>query len=147
MITFEMQGDVIEAFKEGKYDGLVHGCNCFCNFGAGIAKSILKEFPIAFKADKGTIKGDRNKLGNYSMSITEHGIIINAYTQYHYGFGKMNCDYTAIKKVFERLNEEYKGQIFCIPKIGCGLAKGDWNVVEKIINEATPDVGIDVYCL
>lgn len=31
-----------------------------------------------------------------------------------------------------------------IPKIGCGLAGGNWNIVEKIINEVTGDK-LDVY--
>lgn len=31
-----------------------------------------------------------------------------------------------------------------IPKIGCGLAGGDWEVVSRIIDEATGD-DLDVY--
>ena len=93
MINLKVKGDLILAFKLDKFDGIVHGCNCFCNMGAGIAKTISKSFPSAFKADQTTDYGDRNKLGTYSKVDTKHGLIINAYTQYHYGFGKMNCDY------------------------------------------------------
>ena len=32
-----------------------------------------------------------------------------------------------------------------MPRIGCGLAGGDWNKVEKIINETLIDKGIEVY--
>lgn len=147
MITLKVKGDLIKAFKLDKFDGIVHGCNCFCNMGAGIAKTISKEFPIALEADKATSHGDNSKLGSYTIAETEHGDIINAYTQFHYGFGKVNCDYDAIKNVFTTLNEEYKGKYLGIPLIGCGLAGGDWSIVEKLINESTPDLYIHLYYL
>ena len=68
MINLKVKGDLILAFKLDKFDGIVYGCNCFCNMGAGIAKTISKSFPSAFKADQTTDYGDRNKLGTYSKS-------------------------------------------------------------------------------
>ena len=147
MITLKVKGDLIQAFKLDKFDGIVHGCNAFCNMGAGIAKTIAKSFPSAFKADQTTEYGDRTKLGTYSKADTKHGLIINAYTQYHYGFGKMNCDYEAIEKVFTQLNKDFPGKTFGIPKIGCGLADGSWKTVKKIIDKVTPDINIEVYYL
>ena len=32
MIDVSLKGDVIEAFKEGKYDAIIHGNNCFCSW-------------------------------------------------------------------------------------------------------------------
>lgn len=145
MITVSLKGCLIEAFKTGQYDALVHGCNCFCNMGKGIAKTISKNYGSALKADQQTQYGDRSKLGTYSFAETTDGHIINAYTQFSYGSGNRNADYDAIKAVFEKINEDYKGKVICIPKIGCGLAKGDWKTVKKIINTATPDVEIDVF--
>lgn len=147
MIKIAIKGDLIKAFKDGEYDALVHGCNCFCNFGAGLAVAVAKNFPSSFKADQATTYGDKTKLGTYSFAETKYGTVINAYTQFSYGSGKRNADYVAIKSVFEKINEDFKGKVICIPKIGCGLAKGDWKVVKKIINQATPDVEIDVYYL
>lgn len=148
MIEVSLCGDVIKAFKEEKdYDILVHGCNCFCNFGKGIAVDIRKNFGAAFKADQETAYGDKSKLGTYSFAETKYGIVINAYTQFNYGMGKKNCDYDAIRNVFTRINNDFKGKIICIPKIGAGLAGGEWSKIKKIINEVTPDVEIDVYYL
>lgn len=147
MIKIAIKGDLIQAFKEGNYFAMVHGCNCFCNFGAGLAVAVAKNFPSSFKADQATTYGDKTKLGTYSFAETKYGTVINAYTQYNYGWGKRNADYDAIKSVFEKINEDFKGKVICIPKIGCGLAKGEWKVVKKIINEVTPDVEIDVYYL
>lgn len=147
MIVVSINNDIIKGFKENSYSALVHGCNCFCNMGKGLAPQIAKNFPSAFKADQATGFGDKTKLGNYSIGKTKHGDIINAYTQYNYGFGKKNCDYDAIESVFDKLNTDYKDSIICIPKIGAGLAGGDWKKIKKIINDVTPDLEIDVYYL
>jgi O-acetyl-ADP-ribose deacetylase (regulator of RNase III) len=145
MIEVSLKGCIIEAFKTKEYAALVHGCNCFCNMGAGLAKTVVRNYSSALKADQTTTYGDKTKLGTYSIAETKDGHIINAYTQFSYGGGKQNADYDAIRKVFEQINEDYKGKVICIPKIGCGLAKGNWKEVKKIINKATPDVEIDVY--
>ena len=145
MITISIKGDVIKAFKENHYDVLVHGNNCFCNWGAGIAVQMRKNFPSAFKSDQATQFGDKSKLGTYSLSETKNGTIINAYTQYKYGGGRNNADLEAIRKVFEKINEDYSGKVICIPKIGAGLAGGDWKEIKKVINSVTPDVEIAVY--
>jgi len=35
-----VNGDLIKMALAGEFDVIVHGSNCFCNFGAGIAKQI-----------------------------------------------------------------------------------------------------------
>lgn len=40
----EIKGDLITLAKEGKFDVIAHGCNCFCNMGAGIAVPMAKNF-------------------------------------------------------------------------------------------------------
>lgn len=42
-----VQGDLIELALNGVFDVIVHGCNCQCTMGAGIAKSIRAKFPEA----------------------------------------------------------------------------------------------------
>lgn len=147
MIAISIKGCVVEAFKTGNYDAITHGCNCFCNWGAGLAVKMSKNFPGAFKADQSTIYGDKSKLGSYSYGQTKNGVIINAYTQYRYGGGRNNADLEAIKKVFEKINEDFSGKVICIPKIGAGLAGGNWKEIKKVINSVTPDVEIAVYYL
>jgi O-acetyl-ADP-ribose deacetylase (regulator of RNase III) len=43
------EGDLIKKAKEGEFDLIVHGCNCFCTMGGGIAKGIKREFPEAYR--------------------------------------------------------------------------------------------------
>jgi O-acetyl-ADP-ribose deacetylase (regulator of RNase III) len=44
----EIYGDLIELAKQGKFDVIAHGCNCFCTMGAGIAVPMK----LAFGCDK-----------------------------------------------------------------------------------------------
>jgi O-acetyl-ADP-ribose deacetylase (regulator of RNase III) len=44
----EIKGDLIELAKQGKFDVIAHGCNCFCTMGAGIAVPMK----VAFGCDK-----------------------------------------------------------------------------------------------
>ena len=102
-----IKGDLIQLALKGKFDVIIHGCNCFCTMGAGIAKGIKSEFPEAYEADLKTEKGNKDKLGTYSNAITERNgykiIIINAYTQHHYKGRRMKADYEAIRSVFKKI--------------------------------------------
>lgn len=131
-----IHGDIITLAKAGCFDGIIHGCNCMCNFGAGLAKQIKLHFPEAYKADLETKKYDKNKLGTYSLAWVDDLKIINAYTQYNYGGGKRNADYNAIRKVFRKIAEDFPtGFRLAYPQIGAGLAKGDWSIISEIIDE------------
>ena len=131
------KGDLLDLFDHKKIDILVHGCNCFNTMGAGIAKKIKEKYIDAYNADLLTIKGDKNKLGTYSISkINETQYIINAYTQYYY-FGKRPLNYEALRNVFKLINKNFNNKIIGIPKIGAGLARGDWNIIKNIIEEET----------
>lgn len=141
---------------------IAHGCNCFCTMGAGIAKSIASRFPQALEVDRQTVKGDIAKLGTFSIAhvFTEdrnYKRVYNLYTQFSYGRNKCHLDYDALAKslvamrhdVADVLRMDPPGDEFKIgiPMIGCGLAGGDWTIVENIINEVFYDVDIFVYVL
>ena len=135
-----VKGDLIHLAKEGHFDVIIHGCNCFCTMGAGIARQIRTHFPQAWEADLATASGDISKLGSYSKACvnTPSGrlYVINAYTQYHYSGDGVLVDYDAIKKVFSALKKQFSGNRMGYPKIGSGLAKGDWKIISKIIDSA-----------
>lgn len=132
-------GDLIDIALHGGLDVIVHGCNCFNNMGAGIAKTIKEIFPEAYEVDCRTRKGDRNKLGTISVAEVErngHRIsIVNAYTQYGYGRNQIHADYEAIRKAMEEVKTRFQGCRIGYPKIGAGHAQGDWLVIEPIIQE------------
>lgn len=142
----ERYGDLILLAKDGEFDVIVHGCNCQCKMGAGIAKSIKYAFPEAYKADAKTKKGDPNKLGTCSHATVfvdfHELVIVNAYTQFNYWGAKPLVNYDAVKTSFQWVKKKLFGQRIGIPKIGAGLAGGDWNKIRAIIEEVM--VGEDV---
>ena len=50
-------GDLLRFALDGRFDVIVHGCNCQCAMGKGIALSIKEQFPEAYAADLATAKG------------------------------------------------------------------------------------------
>lgn len=135
-----LTGDLIELSKQGRFDVLVHGCNCFCNMGAGIAKTIKAEFPAAFAADRQTEAGSRAKLGDYIPALIRTGevefTVVNAYTQFDWRGQGVKADYDAIAQVFERIGKDFPQARIAYPLIGAGLAGGDWTRIAPLIDTA-----------
>ena len=116
-----VDGDLIALAKAGQFDVIGHGCNCFCNMGAGIARAIKQEWPAAFQADKNTSNGDMNKLGRFSQIQCENVLILNLYTQFRYGGRKANVDYMAIRNCMKAIKVRYGNLRIGLPLIGCGI--------------------------
>ncbi len=135
----KIKGDLIELAINGEFDVIIHGCNCFCTMGAGIARTIKQQFPEAYQADLETEKGDKSKLGTISFAEmqTHHGklIVVNGYTQFHWGGMGINADYDAIRNVFKTVKERFSGLRIGYPAIGAGLAGGDWSIIAGIIEQ------------
>jgi len=69
----EIHGNLLQLALAGRFDVIIHGCNCQCTMGAGIAKQIKAQFPEAYKADLRTVKGAEEKLGpvnTYAITAT-----------------------------------------------------------------------------
>ena len=134
-----VKGDLISLALEGMFDVIVHGCNCFCTMGAGIARAIQEEFPEAYAADLVTAKGDRNKLGSFSSAIVTRNsreiTIANGYTQFHFHGNDVLVDYDAVRRLFTKIKKTFSGKRIGYPKIGAGLAGGDWQIISAIIDE------------
>lgn len=134
-----VQGDLIQLALDGEFDVIIHGCNCHCQMGAGIAKTIRAVFPEAYDADLATRKGDREKLGTISTATVQrdnHEItIVNGYTQFHWKGSGILVDYDAIRAVMKSTKIEFSGNRIGYPKIGAGLAGGDWERIAPIIDE------------
>ena len=151
----------------------LHSCNCQNVFGSGIARSIREMYPEAYRADCIAAKNRANKLGNFSVGeISEatrkrHGTniqrIYNLYgqnlgTDYNeLGSRKTNYEalYTAMEKVAKILRSATEGdkQVFDFNRepvvgipylMGCGLGKGNWSIVERLIEVAFDGYEADV---
>lgn len=148
------KGDLIQAAKSGEVNVIAHQCNCFNNMGAGIAPQIKKAFPEAWLADNATEKGDKEKLGRLSYAKSGDVLVFNLYGQYGWWKQKddsLNTDYNMLRKSLEQMsrmlfakrNEVKIG----LPRIGCGLGGGNWEIVSQIIEEEFSDFDVTIYDL
>lgn len=153
-------GDLIHAAQAGAIDAFAHGCNCYCTMGSGIAPQIKKAFPDMYDSDLATDKGDHKKLGNYTWAIMKGGLLIgfNLYSQYGYwgrNKGLRDLDYNALydalagmKSFLEQHTDQPEGgRRIGFPKIGAGLAGGDWKVIEVMIDRIFHDEDVTIYVL
>lgn len=152
----KVDGDLIKLAKEGKFDVIAHGCNCLSTMGAGIAPQMAKAFgcdrfemelwgPSVEKL--GCIDYQTFVLGEkaiWSLDDAKNNrnepelTVVNAYTQHRYGRNHVDglakpFDYEAFTICMRKINEIFSGKHIGLPKIGAGLAGGDWNRIEKII--------------
>lgn len=155
-------GDLINAAKNSEVDVIAHGCNCFNTMGSGIAPLIAKAFPNAFIVDQNTTKGDREKLGRFTTSLNTgtnssgtpyYTFVYNLYSQYGYwgrNKGKMDLDYDALYHALSEMSFDLTTAFglsvkrIGLPKIGAGLAGGDWDKISKIIEQTLVEDGHDV---
>lgn len=159
MITKYIVGDITET----ELKQIAHGVNCQNKMGSGVAKALYSKFPEVKTEYHRWIEHQKKSyfdfepkhlLGQSCMVQDKDKEIFNCFTQLQYGYdGKKYVSYSAIIKCFEELVYFHNsGQLIdnkiAIPKIGCGLAGGDWYIVEQLINEVVGDsLEIWVYTL
>ena len=147
----EVTGDLIKMAKEGHFDLIGHGCNCYATMGAGIAKFIKEAFPKAYDADKEWKALPLDRLGCYTVGSTETDeggqlMVANIYSQFMPGPA---IDYEALTLGLRKLAYELKenGLIestIGLPLIGCGIAGGKWSRVSEIIKKELTEFDVTI---
>ena len=169
----EVDGNLITMALNGDFDVIAHGVNCQCVQGAGLAPQMVKVFGTdSFPMEDPNTKGEIWKLGNieyqtFHQEKEEYGngwvrypdenvflsgkfiYVVNAYTQYNYGRNHSDgdsvpVDYEAITLCMRKMNKVFAGKHIGLPKIGCGLAGGDWNIVKAIIQKELKDCNVTI---
>ena len=141
-------------------DVILHQANIYHTFGAGIALQIKNIFPEAYEADLETKKGDKSKLGTYSVAevynpdYSNISKIFNCYSQVGISSQDRVTKYDLVVQVFEKVrdflnqtNNLKAGKPFVIGipfRYGSGLAGGDFSIVEAIIRSVFKDYIGDV---
>lgn len=134
-----VSGNLIDLAEDGLFDIIIHGCNCRNTMGAGIAREIKRRYQEAYTVDTEAANVGLNTLGNISVADCNSFLIVNAYTQDDWR-GYNNIDYKALRAAMKKINTQFKGKSVGFPKIGAGLAGGDWNIISNIIDEELTDV-------
>jgi O-acetyl-ADP-ribose deacetylase (regulator of RNase III) len=150
-----IKGDLIELAKKGEFDVIAHGCNCFCTQKSGIAKQMSEEFGTDKFPLETCRNGDINKLGNIDYKIFNNAknymslAVVNCYTQYDFGRdkSKVYVDYMAITLCMKKINHIFKNARIGLPKIGCGLANGNWDIIKTIFEKELKDCDVTIVTL
>lgn len=121
----------------GAYDIFCHQVNCRRVMSSGVAKQIRDKYPEVFQAyaRKIPVLGDI-----LPVSCFDGRICVNLYAQDGYGRDKQYTDYQAFQKCLDSLVDflatQRQDAVVAFPyNIGCGLAGGDWSVVEKLLED------------
>lgn len=146
MIVYK-QGDVLDS-EEPR---IAHGCNCSGGFGSGFARAVAARYPSVREGYLYRFNTRGWKLGEVQLIGVGDGSgreIANCATQQQYGKPTDGpfVSYPAIREVIRNLCQSWPGG-FAIPKIGAGLAGGNWDIISEIINEESGSVEVRVYVL
>ncbi len=131
------KGDLLAMGREGRFDIIMHGCNCFGIMGAGVALQIAEQFPDAKLADDETVRGDPGKLGTYTIGMSGRLVILNCYTQFRTSTGPSDdvFEYTAFQRVLDKIALRFGKWRIGLPLIGMGLAGGDPERIVPMIEQ------------
>lgn len=141
--SFRMESN----FYKGDYNKLGQ-----IDIGYYILESRMDSLPVG-KADQTLM---RNLLEFCNPVMDEGGVkllyVVNAYTQFNYGKNHADgsskpLDYTALKLCLKKMNYRFKGLKIGLPKIGCGLAGGDWARVKYYIEKYLCDCYVTIVTL
>ena len=134
-----IEGDLIELADAGRFDVIIHGCNCFHSMGAGIAAQIAKRWRSVLYADLDTEHGGRAKLGGYSwVDVQTKGgarlSVVNAYTQHIPG---PDANLAWIEGAMREVAGDFDPSLrIGYPMIGCGIGGLGWRDVAPIMYAA-----------
>lgn len=130
-----------------------HGVNCRGAFGSGVAGQIARMYPQVRKLylQRHTTIGWQ--LGDVQfIDLTKMDpklIVANIASQDDYGTDKVNVDYSGLAIGLEKVFRfaELENLPVALPKIGCGLAGGSWETVERIITTLLMKypIGVTIY--
>jgi O-acetyl-ADP-ribose deacetylase (regulator of RNase III) len=155
MALIYKQGDLLNAPEPI----IVHGCNAKGVMGSGVAKAIRAKWPKAYSDYKYVYDTEGLTLGNIVWSIIDDEgdvkYIANAITQLNYGrANKRYVSYDGIESVFRKIRNEVESiaastpdgpPYVGIPRIGAGLANGDWEIIADIIDSVMNPYDVVVY--
>lgn len=138
-----------------------HVCNNINAFGAGFAAGISKHYPIV--KENYHLLGLKNTLGYvqfvevdkdpkyghkliFANMIAQNSIISKSNTRpLHYG-ALVKSMYTVLSYIDTSFDKENKVQIHC-PKFGCGLAGGNWQFINNLIEDIWSHIPVFIYDL
>lgn len=152
-----IEGNLLSDVSEGV---IIHGCNTTNSPAGGFAGFCFEAYPEARLAHMAYTESGNSLdepyvpfpglLGSFSYArVSDKLVVANGYTQIHPGAGSLS--YPAIRAFSKSIVNCIELGLFkgiapkvYLPKIGAGIAGGDWNIISKIFEEEF-DGKVDAY--
>lgn len=144
MSLTQIDGDLLD-WQAGdyKWNVAVHCVNCKGVMGSGLAKAIRDKYPSSYEDYRKAFEANELKLGEFVVSQVDDGNhkIVHLAGQWNYGTDRRHLNYEAfysgmedLKKALEEAVQAGRPYSLGIPYgIGCGLAGGEWTIVESML--------------
>lgn len=140
-----VEGDLFEAAE----DIIAHGCNCRNGYGSGVAYTMSQRYPKAKSLYHEKYDEEGWELGEVQFVLQNDGkYIANCATQDAFmPRGYRHVNYDSVEECMEKVKRfaKEKGLSIAIPKIGAGLAGGDWHTIEAILEHVFSDYDVTIY--
>ncbi len=144
-----VHGDLLEA----NADAICQQVNCRNVMGAGLAREICARWPDVKELYHEYCDecGDPYALLGSVHVVRKHGNmpfdVVNVFGQLNYGRQSVcYTSYNALEAAFLEINSLYRRKTVAFPyKFGCGLAGGDWTLVQELIQDCLTDCEVMIY--
>lgn len=133
---------------------IVHCCNDAGVWGKGFVLALSKKWSQPEKKYREWAKSKNNfSLGEIQLvTVSENIVVANLIGQHRYGSSQSKyypfIRYSALETGFEKLALHFSKDLdvsFHMPRIGCGLAGGQWNKVSPLIEKKLANYKVVVY--
>lgn len=150
MIEYKVGDATDPELPENGTSVIAHIVNDKGGWGAGFSGALSKRYPVVEKIYRQYAEKGELELGkNIYVGISKDLFVVNMIAQHHWRpyvdqpirYEALADCLTSLHKMSRRM---YFTQIF-MPRIGAGLAGGDWSIIEEMINKTFSDniSGID----
>ena len=148
-MLFKMTGDLVES---DVVDIFCHQTNCFGVMRSGIAGQIAQKYDIVRQKDIEYCKNKtRDILGtNLYVRLPDGRVCVNMYAQYKFGRDRCYTEYDKLQQCLNELAERMSSldsdyKIGFPYKMSCGLAGGNWTIVENMLDQFSENVVQNVF--
>lgn len=143
-------GDATEIEQKEQMIIIAHICNDIGGWGRGFVTAVSKRWKEPEKEYRKWYQTKQDfSLGEVQFVQVEKNVVVANMVAQHKLVTrgeKKPIRYEALKKTLQKVGEkakELEAKIY-MPKIGTGLAGGEWNIIENIIEETLCKKGIEV---
>lgn len=149
-----IEGDITKPINDNPKI-IPHICNTFGMWGKGVVIPIGNKWPIARETFLNT---DNHVLGRVQFVAVDEGLYVANMIAQPYlirakrltidaRYNQKEFDYAALETCLETVANyaRPKGYEIHMPRIGTGLAAGDWELIEPIIEKTCKDLNVYVY--